>query len=67
MSLPSNLITKIPDIHLHLIETLSLGRNKIRYIKGLEWIAGTLKNLWLSYNEIDKVDPLNPMLIIYWK
>lgn len=62
LSLSSNFITKIPDIHLHHLETLSLGRNKIRYIKGLEWVAGTLKFLWLSYNEIDKLDPLKPML-----
>ncbi len=62
LSLSSNFITKIPDIHLNYLETLSLGRNKIRYIKGLDWVAGTLKNLWLSYNEIDKLDPLKPML-----
>jgi len=31
LSLSSNFITKIPDIHLHHLETLSLGRNKIRY------------------------------------
>ena len=30
LSLSSNYITKIPDIHLHHLETLSLGRNKIR-------------------------------------
>lgn len=31
LSLSSNFITKIIDIHLHHLETLSLGRNKIRY------------------------------------
>lgn len=33
LSLSSNFITKIPDIHLHHLETLSLGRNKIRQAK----------------------------------
>ncbi len=27
----------------------------------MEWVAGTLKNLWISYNEIDKLDPLRCM------
>ncbi len=33
LSLSSNFITKIPDIQLIHLETLSLGRNKIRYNK----------------------------------
>ena len=62
LSLSSNFITNIPDIHLHHLVTLSLGRNKIKKIKGLEYVAGTLKYLWLSYNEITELAPLKPML-----
>ena len=61
LSLSSNFIASIPDIHLHHIITLSLGRNKIKKIKGLDYIAGTLKNLWLSYNEITELTPLKPL------
>ena len=62
LSLSSNFITSIPDIHLHHLVTLSLGRNKIKKIKGLEYVAGTLKNLWISYNEISELVPLKPLL-----
>lgn len=30
LSLSSNIISKIPDIHLNNLDTLSLGKNKIR-------------------------------------
>ena len=62
LSLSSNFITNIPDIHLHHLVTLSLGRNKIKKIKGLDYVAGTLKNLWISYNEISELVPLKPLL-----
>ena len=62
LSLSSNFILKIPDIHLHHLVTLSLGRNKIKKIQGLDHIAGTLKNLWMSYNEITELGPLKVML-----
>eukprot|EP00158_Paraphelidium_tribonemae_P001012 Partr_v1_DN23855_c0_g1_i3_m63872 putative Dynein, axonemal, light chain 1 len=35
---------------------LSLGRNNIKKIEGLEGVADTLEELWLSYNNIDKVN-----------
>jgi dynein light chain 1 len=37
---------------------LSLSRNNIRKITGLDEIGQTLKELWLSYNKIDKLDGL---------
>ena len=56
LSLSSNLITKIPDLNLPRLEILSLGRNKIKKITGLTFVADTLKQLWVSYNEISSLD-----------
>lgn len=56
LSLSSNLITKIPDLNLPRLEILSLGRNKIKKITGLTFVADTLKQLWISYNEITSLD-----------
>lgn len=40
---------------LKFITRLSLARNNIKKISGLEEIAGTLKELWISYNSIEKL------------
>ena len=53
LSLSSNFITKIPDLHFDNLEILSLGRNKIRAIRGLDFLGKSLKELWISYNEIE--------------
>jgi hypothetical protein len=37
------------------LQILSLGRNLIKKIEGLEPVADTLEELWLSYNQIDKL------------
>ncbi|CAK9081896.1 Dynein axonemal light chain 1 (DNAL1) (Flagellar outer arm dynein light chain 1) (ODA-LC protein LC1) [Durusdinium trenchii] len=42
------------------IEVLSLGRNLIKKISGLEEIGSTLKELWISYNQISTLDGLAP-------
>merc|ERR1712061_324004 len=42
------------------IEILSLGRNLIKKIAGLEEIGATLRELWLSYNLISTLDGLQP-------
>ena len=44
---------------LKYLTRLSLARNNIKRISGLEEVAGTLKELWLSYNMIDKLDGLS--------
>lgn len=44
---------------LKYITRLSLARNNIKKIAGLEEIAGTLKELWLSYNMIEKLEGLS--------
>ncbi|SBO28473.1 dynein light chain 1, putative [Plasmodium knowlesi strain H] len=43
------------------IEILSLGRNCIKKFQFLEDISGTLKQLWISYNNIDKLDNLQSL------
>mmetsp|Transcript_69963 Transcript_69963/g.138595 ORF Transcript_69963/g.138595 Transcript_69963/m.138595 type:complete len:199 (+) Transcript_69963:74-670(+) len=60
LSLSTNCIDKmIPLPALKNIEILSLGRNIIKKITGLEEIAGTLRELWISYNAISTLDGLN--------
>ena len=41
---------------LSCLRILSLGRNNIKKIEGLEAVADTLEELWLSYNLIEKVN-----------
>jgi dynein light chain 1 len=43
---------------LKYLTRLSLSRNNISKISGLEEVAGTLKELWLSYNSIEKLEGL---------
>ena len=37
------------------LKTLSLARNVIRKIEGLEPVGGTLEQLWLSYNQLERL------------
>jgi len=41
------------------LQTLSLGRNKIKKIEKLEDVALTLKHLWISYNQISSLEGLS--------
>jgi dynein light chain 1 len=62
LSLSTNGIDKIPLLPksgLPKIEILSLGRNQIKKISGLEEIGDTLRELWISYNQISTLDGLN--------
>jgi hypothetical protein len=40
------------------LEVLSIGRNQIKKLEGLDDVAGTLRELWISYNLIDKLNGL---------
>merc|ERR1719394_1962392 len=61
LSLSTNRIDKmIPLPALKNLEILSLGRNVIKKIAGLEEIGATLQELWLSYNSISTLDGLQP-------
>lgn len=45
-----------PYVHAEFLTILSLGRNNIKKIEGLEPVADTLQELWLSYNQIERVN-----------
>lgn len=47
--------------NLKNLKILSLGRNFLKKIEKLEDNSGTLEELWLSYNQIDKLDGLNTL------
>mmetsp|Transcript_47009 Transcript_47009/g.100603 ORF Transcript_47009/g.100603 Transcript_47009/m.100603 type:complete len:194 (+) Transcript_47009:80-661(+) len=59
LALSTNCIDKMISLPaLKNIEILSLGRNVIKKITGLDEIGATLKELWLSYNSISTLDGL---------
>jgi dynein light chain 1, axonemal len=61
LSLSTNCINKIISLNgLRCLQILSLGRNQIPRISGLEDVGDTLEQLWISYNNIDKLDGLVP-------
>merc|ERR1719162_1036039 len=61
LSLSTNQIDRmIPLPGLKNLEILSLGRNQIKKIQGLEEVGQTLRELWLSYNHISTLDGLHP-------
>lgn len=49
---------------LKYLTRLSLARNNIKKISGLEEVAGTLRELWLSYNQIEKLDGLSVCTVL---
>jgi dynein light chain 1 len=60
LSLSTNAIEKmIPISGLKSLKILSLSRNQIKRINGLDEIGATLEELWLSYNYIEKLDGLS--------
>ena len=57
LSLSTNNIDKIMNLsNLKNLNILSLGRNLIRKITGLDEVGTTLEQLWISYNLIEKLD-----------
>ncbi len=59
LSLCTNSVDKMINLpNLRNLEILSLSRNAIKKIQGLEEIGQTLKELWLSYNVIERLDNL---------
>lgn len=41
------------------LKILSIGRNYIKTISGLEGVADTLEELWMSYNFVEKLKGIN--------
>ena len=61
LSLSTNCIEKmVPITGLKNLKILSLGRNQIKKIYGLEEIGSNLKELWISYNLIENLSGLAP-------
>ena len=61
LSLSTNNIEKIQFLKFKNLRILSLGRNNIKRIGGLEEVSATLEELWLSYNQIEKLEGLSSL------
>ncbi|XP_065073016.1 dynein axonemal light chain 1 [Ochlerotatus camptorhynchus] len=60
LSLSTNMIDKIFGLSgMKNLRILSLGRNYIKAISGLEGVSDTLEELWLSYNLVEKLKGIN--------
>ena len=59
LSLSTNMITNIQNIHnMKSLKILSLGRNLIKNLAGIEVVGESLEQLWISYNKVEKLAPL---------
>ncbi|KAK7476250.1 hypothetical protein BaRGS_00032526 [Batillaria attramentaria] len=69
LSLSTNTIEKIANLNgLKNLKILSLGRNNIKSLTGLEAVGDTLEELWISYNQIEKlkgIQVLKKLKILY--
>ena len=66
LSLSTNCIEKLITLpKLKNLRILSLGRNNIKRIGSLEEVGSTLEELWLSYNQIEKLDGLAPCVRLH--
>ncbi|XP_058149075.1 acyl-coenzyme A thioesterase 6 isoform X4 [Dasypus novemcinctus] len=62
LSLSTNCIEKIANLNgLKNLRILSLGRNNIKNLNGLEVVGDTLEELWISYNFIEKLKGIHVM------
>lgn len=60
LSLSTNMIDKIFGLSgMKNLRVLSLGRNYIKAISGLEGVSDTLEELWISYNLVEKLKGIN--------
>ena len=50
---------------LRNLEILSLGRNQLKRIQGLEDVGQTLKELWVSYNLIERLEGLQQCIHLH--
>ncbi|KAG9481374.1 hypothetical protein GDO78_010556 [Eleutherodactylus coqui] len=62
LSLSTNCIEKIANLNgLKNLRILSLGRNNLKNLNGLEAVGETLEELWISYNLIEKLRGIHVM------
>ena len=66
LSLSTNAVDRMIALpKLKNLKILSLSRNNIKRIMALEDIGQTLEELWLSYNQIEKLDGLQPCIKLH--
>jgi len=69
LSLSTNTIDRINvALALPKVRILSMGRNNLKKVEKLDGCAGTLEELWLSYNSItalDHIDSLSKLTTLY--
>ena len=69
LSLSTNCIEKIANLNgLKNLKILSLGRNNVKSLAGLEAVGDTLNELWISYNLIEKmkgISVLKKLKVLY--
>ena len=66
LSLSTNAIERMNALpKLKNLKILSLARNNIKRIMALEDVGQTLEELWLSYNQIEKLDGLQPCIKLH--
>ena len=59
LSLSTNMIDRMVSLTgMSELKILSLGRNNLKKVEKLEDVAGTLEQLWISYNSIASFDGL---------
>ena len=62
-SLSTNQIANISNLQaFKTLKVLSLGRNIIKSLQGIEGAAESLEQLWISYNQVDRLKPIRNML-----
>jgi dynein light chain 1 len=62
LALSSNTIDRIGYMNgLRNLKILSLSRNNIKNLTGLEVLGETLEQLWISYNQIEKFKAINTL------
>ena len=62
LSLSTNMISMINNLqNMKCLKILSLGKNLVKSLAGIEAVADTLEELWISYNRIEKLTPLTKM------
>lgn len=63
LSLSTNMISAIQNLQsFKNLRVFSIGRNVLKSLQGIEAAAETLEQLWISYNQIDKLKPLRNLV-----
>ena len=66
LSLSTNQIDRMINLpKCKALKILSLGRNNIKRLGGLDEIGNTLEQLWVSYNQIEKLEGLTPCIKLH--